>query len=72
MAINDATMSLGSSNFGETLTEISVYGELQAEFQNKSFLVLDSINETLLQIFAEVGDYFDWLKSNYGGSRPTI
>ena len=60
MAINDATMSLGSSNFGETLTEISVYGELQAEFQNKSFLVLDSINETLLQIFAEVGDYFDW------------
>lgn len=55
----DITFSLAGSNSGETLSEIATWNELQTEFNQQTNVYLDSINETLLELWAS---FTDWME----------
>ena len=62
MAIDSAIASMGSSNAGMMLADINTWSEIQAEYSEKSTEYLASINDTLLEIWVGMTEYFEGME----------
>jgi len=73
MAIDSAIASMGSSNAGMVLADINTWSEIQAEYSEKSTEYLSSINDTLLEIWVGITDYFEGMekKSAFAAGEAT-
>lgn len=58
MAITEATSSLGNSNMGESLGEISLFAELQTELQVETNNLLTRIDDTLFVVYESMNELF--------------